>query len=147
MKYSAAIVFSTTSCLSLSPPLFSFPHHFFLCDGLVFSHWASTPLAAGAVQYCHSSICRETQIREGTEISGQWALEACNTKPVMEVSLQTAIDVPWDSMSQNKQTNTTCSSVQCGHDMWKQWDLEPNLYWPVLWFLWIGAKLFDCMQS
>lgn len=111
MRYSAAIVFffrhllpfPFPSLLVLPSPVFFF---FFLCDGLVFSRRASTPLAIGAVRYCHSGICVETQIREGTHISGQWALDACNTKPVMEVSPQTAIDVPWDCVSPNKQTNT-----------------------------------------
>lgn len=103
------LFFFTTSCLSPQPARSFFHHHFFfifLCDGLVFSHWASTPLAAGAVRYRHSGICVETQIRGRPDISGQWAWDACNTKPVMEVSPQTDIDVPWDCMTQNKQTDT-----------------------------------------
>lgn len=92
----------STRPLFLPSPFF----FFFLCDGLVFSRWASTPLAAGAVRYRHSGICVETQIRGRPDISGQWAWDACNTKPVMEVSPQTDIDVPWDCMTQNKQTDT-----------------------------------------
>lgn len=108
MRYSPAILFP------LPPPFSPLPlshcprlNIFFFCVWWIglqpFS--ASTPLATGVVQCCRSRICAETQIREGTQISRQWALEACNTKPVMEVAPQTAIDVPWDCVSLSKQTN------------------------------------------
>lgn len=70
MKYSDAIVFLTTSWLAPSPPSFPTSPVFFvlffsLYDGLVFSCWASEPLAIGAVQSCRSGGIRaETKIRD-----------------------------------------------------------------------------------
>lgn len=121
MKYSAAIIFFLHLLTCPFSSLFSFLQHFF-CDGYVFSCWASTPLATRAVRYCHSSICVETQIRERTDISGQWALYACNTKPVMEVSPQTAIDVLWDCVSQDKRE--THNMLNCG-----AWLLNVGIMW------------------
>lgn len=91
MEYSTAIVFPLPPPAFLLPSVFVLPSPFFspsVCDGLVFSHGASTPLATGDV--C-SGICAETQIRKRAYISGQWALDACNAKPIMEVSSQTDI--------------------------------------------------------
>lgn len=100
---------------STAPPLDFFPQLLPLPfpSLTIFSVWwiSFQPLSVYAISRRSCPIlpqrhmCGDTDQRRSI-ISGQWALDACNTKPVMEVSPWTAIDAPWDCMSQNKQTNT-----------------------------------------
>lgn len=69
---------------------------------------ASTPLATGTVRYCHCGMCGVETHTEGRGQRGGCCVframglawdASCNTKPVMEVWAEAAIDVAWDCVS------------------------------------------------
>lgn len=96
------------------PSLFSFLHHFSLFSSIFFfplMWWIGfQPPSVTAISRRSCPVlpaaCAQTRIREEPTFPGNGASHACNTKPVMEVAAQTAIDEPWDCVSQDTQTNT-----------------------------------------